>query len=322
MKKRSIHEIRHIIEEFLSIITPSCVDILVGGSVRRKASFVKDVELIILPEGEKAHSLLDELIASGQAEYKTYGKTKRKRWGQKARGLIYKGVIFDIYFSNPKNHGYISWLRTGDGDSNKYVMAFIKSAPDCPFLLKDGFVWKQGTKDILNVKTEEDFFSLIGCPVIIPEMRIPETYQDALESNLWAGWGDVDKLLPTPPKQIRLPVQVEEKPYTPEHKPKPEREKKHVSNGAWEPASPFLKSNQIYVYEGYGDWVLYDLPAPRAIQYIKLLQKEGFRIEEEKRLVSWLTLRSARALFKAEEADDGYSLLMDLLNEAKDDATH
>lgn len=176
------------IKTFTAMLKPYCVELTVGGSVRREKPDVKDVELIVMPK-PSLMPFLDKLVLDGTISKALYGEAKpTARWGERYRGLWFKGVKFEVFVYDTDNRAYLLWLRTGPGDANAFVMDFLSKA-NAPF----GFqtwayfgtrVWKKGKKEFvpdmtrkLRLSSEADMFTLLGMEFIEPRDRSVERYK-------------------------------------------------------------------------------------------------------------------------------------------------
>jgi DNA polymerase/3'-5' exonuclease PolX len=163
-------------------LSDTCEHIQIGGSLRRKAETVKDIELVAIPTAA-TYQVLDRMVHSGEAERADYGGTER--WGKKYRGLVYRGIRCEVFFTDALSWGYQLWLRTGPGDANKYIMAQMQpSAVRCVdgavWLASDwrraGDEWQSSTRRQVVVSDEARMFSLLGMDWALPEARSIDLY--------------------------------------------------------------------------------------------------------------------------------------------------
>jgi hypothetical protein len=138
----------------------------VAGSVRRRKARVNDIELVTCASNRAALlARLDKLVLDGVCTKATY-QNYTHRWDVKYAGIIYQDVRIELFGATPDNLGYITWLRTGPGDANTYVM---QSLGGWPVRFDDGYAWTAtytgGTKTLVNklrVPDERTFFNLLG----------------------------------------------------------------------------------------------------------------------------------------------------------------
>lgn len=163
-------------------------DIVIGGSIRRRKPYVKDIELIA-PKSATLLALTDHLVNQGIIAKARYGSTFTMRWGTAYRGMLFKNMVIELFMYEPETRGYITWLRTGPGQANRTVMtALLRGAP---FHVADGAVWngakQAGEVDQLNITSEQDWFALLGIPYIEPEHRTDKSYRALLQRG--HAWG-------------------------------------------------------------------------------------------------------------------------------------
>jgi hypothetical protein len=117
-----IAQAREIVEEFAALIRPACQQAEVAGSVRRgDKTDVKDGEIVVMPMLDY-FTLMDRLAADGTCIKATYGGRGSHRWGNKYRGVVYRGLLIEVFCGDAANFGFIYWLRTGPGDRNQVAM--------------------------------------------------------------------------------------------------------------------------------------------------------------------------------------------------------
>lgn len=197
--------------ELFALIEPTCEDIRIAGSIRRKSSTVKDAEFVVIPT-PMTYQLLDRLVFEGQMERADYGGSER--WGLKYRGLVYKGLRCELFFTDEGSWGYILWLRSGPADSNKVVMQKMQASrvrcQDGSVWLADdwrmiGDKWASDTKQRILVPDETRWFKLLGMEWIAPETRTVAVYHRYIGSARPAfepveAWLEVNQK----PKQLSL----------------------------------------------------------------------------------------------------------------------
>ena len=188
-----------------------CERIEVAGSIRREKPEVNDGELVAIPRFEDGRNLLyerlDELVAQNRpgGPWKALVTDKNghtaPRWGDDWRKVDYSGMRFDIFMTDVDSWGYQFWLRTGPGDANIVVMSKLKYAKTAaPIRVDKGNVMLGEQR--VPVRSEKEFFTLLGLPFIVPKDRRKATY----EKHFGKGhkWGKPDDLIPQPAPQLRL----------------------------------------------------------------------------------------------------------------------
>lgn len=190
------------IRTFVAMLKPHCVELTVGGSVRREKPDVKDVKLIVMPQPTLL-PFLDRLVANDTISKALYGG--KPRWGDKYRGMVFAGVKFEIFTYDADNRGYQLWLRTGPGDAGHYVMGQL-SQRHAPFGFQTHAYlgtreWKKGKLEFmpnlskkLRLSSEHDLFTLLGLPFIEPKDRSVERYT-ALMTRRGHTFGDAGQFL-------------------------------------------------------------------------------------------------------------------------------
>lgn len=174
-----------VVEEFAGLIDPVCSWWMVCGSIRRGKPIVKDAELVIIPAAA-LYQRLDRMVLDGVIDKAKYGDRHTTRWGEKYRGVVYRDLRIELFMADALNVGFQTWLRTGPGDANQYVMQKMARSR---FRAKDGYMWwadhwKHDGKiwtaqdpHKLAVRSEVQMFDLLGIIPIAPEARSVEMYE-------------------------------------------------------------------------------------------------------------------------------------------------
>lgn len=189
--------------ELTELMQHACKRIEVAGSVRRQKDFSGDIELVVIPEGDKWHNLTDDLLHRGVLKMgyeKTPDQQFKAAWGPKQRKVIYttRGSIevkVDMYVADADNFGYIYLLRTGPSEQNTELMFWLQEQ-SAPIRFRDGYGWHGIRK--LRLAKEDEVFGVLGIDPIPPAERSRERLLDALnaESRQWpdfAQW-EIDPL--------------------------------------------------------------------------------------------------------------------------------
>lgn len=170
--------------KLISDVTP----VRVCGSLRRRKATVGDVEIVACPSNRAALlARLDKLVMDGVCAKAVYSNGTH-RWGETYRGLVFRDVRFEIFSATADNLGYITWLRTGPGDGNTYVMQALSS---WPVRFDDGSAWyttyETGLKTLkyrLRVPDEATLFNLLGMAYLKPEERTVAAYKRLLKRTM------------------------------------------------------------------------------------------------------------------------------------------
>ncbi|MGJ3241137.1 MAG: hypothetical protein ACFE0Q_20675 [Anaerolineae bacterium] len=202
--------------DFMTHITDMLAWHSVAGSIRRQKPVVGDIELVVMPR-DPHHFLarLDNLIDQGIASRKLYSDG-RTRWGDRYRGITYRGCTIELFLCDHNNRGYIEWLRTGPGMANTYVMSRM-SACRSHVRFAGGYAWlvsydaKHANYDRnagyaklgkLIVPDESFLFYLLGMSPVPPRLRSEVVYRQHLEN-----WVHVPSMEALEPLIIPEPTQ-------------------------------------------------------------------------------------------------------------------
>lgn len=173
-------------QDFRDLLTGGFERWTIAGSVRRMKPYVGDVEHVVVPAfserpvglfgGAVEHvnilwDKLDRLVEAGQAEKAVYGETGH-RWGDKYRGVLFRGFKHEIFTADARNYGAILAIRTGSADFSQRLVTAMKQGGR--FRQQDGYVrYANGASagEVRACPTEEEFFQLCGMPFRGPEAR-------------------------------------------------------------------------------------------------------------------------------------------------------
>jgi DNA polymerase/3'-5' exonuclease PolX len=135
----NLSQAKEIADEFAALLRPACERVEVAGSIRRgDKTEVKDAEIVIIPT-HAYYVLLESMLANGTIEKAQYGEKGTHRWGDKYKGLMYRGLKIEVFCADAINWGYILWLRTGPGDSNTIAMQVLNENTNLRCI--HGYVW-------------------------------------------------------------------------------------------------------------------------------------------------------------------------------------
>lgn len=165
-----------------------------AGSVRRRKAQVGDVEHVVIPQfglvevgglfAEKAivnllWHRLDQLVSKGKLNKHIYDAWEddisgqqhaTHRWGEKYRGIDFRGFNHEIFTAEAQNFGSIFAIRTGPAD---YSKALVER------MLRGGVYRQQGgrvvhveSRAVVPTPDEQTFFKLCCAEFIEPERRI------------------------------------------------------------------------------------------------------------------------------------------------------
>lgn len=152
-----------IAKEVKAMLEPHCERIEIAGSIRRKKSDVKDIEIVAIPLPYDI-GLFETGIATVVNKWKKVKGVLPCKYTQR---VLPQGIKLDLFFATPKNWGLIYAIRTGSAEYAHKVLAtsWVKKG----YKSKDGMLWSR--RSIVEVPTEKDLYKLIGLEWIEPEKR-------------------------------------------------------------------------------------------------------------------------------------------------------
>lgn len=189
--KRPLAEAQADAEAFRDLFAECYERWTIAGSVRRGKSEVGDVEHVVIPtqrdriipgsmfgEMESVNALLvrmDELLDAGVLVKHTYdvnradGTTgERQMWGDKYRGIDFRGHMHEVFCATPAGWGAILAIRTGPADfSKRLVTSLHPRGLQC----EGGRVKYKRDGKVYATPTEESFFVACGVPWLEPKER-------------------------------------------------------------------------------------------------------------------------------------------------------
>jgi len=172
-----------IAQELLGYFAPVCDRIEIAGSVRRQKKEVKDIEIVYIPSvghravdlfgTEEPYRLPDVTLRNLERMDILVPDQRVKRWGDKYKRAVHvaSGMVVEMFAADADNWGYILALRTGPADFNKLLVTPQVYGGALPFgrRVNGGYVW--GSREIVPVPEEEQFFAEVGVPCWPPEER-------------------------------------------------------------------------------------------------------------------------------------------------------
>lgn len=177
-----LDEARGLAEALLAALAPACERIAIAGSIRRRVTFVADVELVAVPrarrdlfgelvdEPTELDLLVDELVASGRLAPRL-SSAGIGAMGSKAKRLVAvkSGIAIDLFgVLPPAQWGAILAIRTGPADYSQRLVTQCKSRGlDC----RDGRLVARGSGREIATPEEPDFFRACGVPYVEPWER-------------------------------------------------------------------------------------------------------------------------------------------------------
>jgi len=157
--KIELETAKRIAGEVVAKLSPYCSRIEVAGSIRRRKSLVKDVDIVLIPSDP--WNLESEVLALARP-------FRPKLSGEKLKRFNYNGAQIDLYFTDEKTFGMILLVRTGSTEHNKKLIAIAKRR-GLYFSVARGIENERG--EVIASKTEKEVFSALGLNFIPPEER-------------------------------------------------------------------------------------------------------------------------------------------------------
>jgi len=152
-----LEEAKRLAQEIVEQIFPHCERVEVAGSIRRKKSEVRDIDLVLIPKP----FLWSRIIATLQ---RTMDAEVLKR-GDIIAQLTIKGVNVDLYVASPETWSALLLIRTGSAQHNiKLSMLAQKKGLKLTHrgLVKGGNV---------IASTEKEIFEALELSYVEPEER-------------------------------------------------------------------------------------------------------------------------------------------------------
>lgn len=164
-----------IAHEVVQQLAPHCQRIEIAGSIRRKKSTVKDIEIVCIPKQVEVPGQIDLFgtaspITVRDPEFMkvvdSYGFVRGKSTGKYMQRIRADHATIDIFVAEPDTWGYILMLRTG---SKEFNINLIKRLKDRNYHCRDGTVYWRDRPII--VREEQDMFRFAGIVYTRPEDR-------------------------------------------------------------------------------------------------------------------------------------------------------
>lgn len=160
-----LHEAKSIADEIVLLLKPHCVRIEIAGSIRRKKSDVKDIEIVAIPKHFEV-GLFESGIATVVNKWE---KVKGELPCKYTQRILPEGIKLDLFFADVTNWGLIYAIRTGSAEYSHKVLAtsWVKAG----YTSADGRLFHNQNKKVYDVREEIDLFNRIGLQYIEPEFR-------------------------------------------------------------------------------------------------------------------------------------------------------
>lgn len=190
-KKRPLAQALPVAQEIVAKLAPYCLDgrIQVAGSVRRRRSWVGDLEIVACAKYPPAlfgpdytqPSFLDRFLEEKKVPLLLGGQRYKEGKREKQKRFMYAGYQVDLFLAVPENWGLILWLRTGSDKFNKWIVKQKSWGGAMPYGMKStgGFLWRGDER--IDTPEEIDFFQALELPFIPPEYRSEKKWHAFLE---------------------------------------------------------------------------------------------------------------------------------------------
>ena len=172
--------------ELVELLSPVCVQLVVCGSIRRKADTAGDIDLVCEPQYAESLDIFGEPIATVDTLAvrcdnlerdgvlaKRRDRNGRSSWGPALKRAVFRNLPVDIQIvTDPDVWGAWVLVRTGPADFNKRVVTPMFHGGWLPKGMKfrDGFqLWRGDSR--IPTPTEEDVFRALSLQYIRPEDR-------------------------------------------------------------------------------------------------------------------------------------------------------
>jgi DNA polymerase/3'-5' exonuclease PolX len=151
--------------------------------VRRRKALVGDVEHVVVPRmGEVAGGLfgdkvpinllwqrLDELVRLGTLTKHLYGEDQTTRYGEKYRGVNFKGFTHELFCADARSWGATLLIRTGPADYSKMVVTRLLSGG--LYRQRGGYLVHVQSGEVVLVPDEQTYCRMAGVTYLEPKDR-------------------------------------------------------------------------------------------------------------------------------------------------------
>jgi len=152
-----------IAEKVKALLLPHCERVEIAGSVRRKKTDVKDIEIVAIPKPFDT-GLFESGIATVVNKWQ---KVKGELPCKYTQRILPEGIKLDLFFAERGNWGLIYAIRTGSAEYSHKVLAtgWVKRG----YKSEGGYLVANGKQ--IAVLEEEDLFRRIEVAFKEPELR-------------------------------------------------------------------------------------------------------------------------------------------------------
>lgn len=178
---------RSLAPRLQAALAAGCERVEIAGSIRRGKADPTDIELVAIAKIEPVTvtdmfgtavavgqtSLLERevlrVVTEGEWAYDEQLKKNGPR--QKRLRHLASGVCCDLFITDAASWGVIFTIRTGPWDFSK---AMVTRAKRLGLVVDERQLWREhrdGTRDLVPVASEQEFFERLGVPYLEPAAR-------------------------------------------------------------------------------------------------------------------------------------------------------
>ena len=149
-----LKEAEKLAKQFIGEIAVYCEKIEIVGSIRRRKTECRDIDLVILAKPEQLWNFT----------FKLKRISKIIVDGKQVKRVLYKGQQIDLYFATPKTWGALVLIRTGSAEHNIRLstIALRKGMK-----LTHSGLMRNGKL----ISSEKEIFETLGLSYVPPEER-------------------------------------------------------------------------------------------------------------------------------------------------------
>jgi DNA polymerase/3'-5' exonuclease PolX len=170
MSKMKLAGALEITKAVMLQLQPYCDRLEVGGSIRRKRPFVKDIELVCIPKQTPVDFFEAEFVVDPCfcAVVNQWPAVKGRPTGRYTQRILPQGITLDLFIANPRNWGMILAIRTGSAEFSYRTLACRWKR--LGYKSEDGIL-RNKFGDQVEIREERDLFNLLGIGWVDPECR-------------------------------------------------------------------------------------------------------------------------------------------------------
>jgi len=150
-----LEQAEKLAEQFIGEIADYCEKIQIVGSIRRRKTECRDIDLVLLAKSEQLWNFTFKLKKISKINVN----------GKQVKRVIYKGEQFDLYFATPETWGALVLIRTGSAQHN---IGLAKRALNMGMKLTHSGLMKNGE---IIASTEKGIFEALDLSYVEPQER-------------------------------------------------------------------------------------------------------------------------------------------------------